>query len=119
MRAARGGQQTIDIGDRKDFGQAPPALGSLQNGGRIVAALSLRVQEAMHLADGGQFSCDRRRLQSVRAELCEIGADVLGVGFGNDALARGEMRGIIIEVARIGGERVVACAALRGQHVEK
>ena len=103
----------------RTFGSVAPALGPFQHRGRIVAAFSFRVEEAIELAHRRQPPRQRGGLEAALGEAAEKSAQVVGVGAGDGAAGGAQMRGEIGEIVAIGGERILAGAALGRQHVEE
>ena len=103
----------------RTFGSVAPALGPFQHRGRIVAAFSFRVEKTIELAHRRQPPRQRGGLEAALGEAAQKAAQVVGVGVGDAAAGGAQMRGQIGEIVAIGGERVLAGAALGRQHVEE
>src|SRR5207253_707020 len=95
------------------------ALWPLDDRGRVVAAVSLGIEETIELANRRQPPRCRGGGKAALCERAQIGAHVLGRGLGDAASTRMQMRREVGEVAAIGGKRVGAGAALGHEHVEK
>jgi hypothetical protein len=115
----RGRDQAVDVADGEDLRQRPAALGTFEDGRGIVAAMAFGIKEAIELPDRRQPTRHRCRPECAGGEVAEIGPQI-GRGGGCDRAPPGlQEGGEIVEVARIGHERVSRAAPLGGEHVEK
>src|SRR5262249_59112122 len=72
-----GGEQAIDLLDAEHARQLAAALGPLDDRGRIVAAPSLCVEEAIELADRRQPARDRSCSEFARGQMAQIATHAL------------------------------------------
>ena len=114
----RHAQQAIDFAERERLGQRAHALGAFQHRGGIVLALAFGVEEAIELPDRREPPRYGRGRHAAPRQLTKIAAQILGRGGGNGTVGAGEVRGEIGKIAAVSGERILAGAALRRQHVE-
>ena len=114
-----GGDQPADVLDGENLRQGPSTLGTFQNGGGVIAPVSLRIKETVELPQRREPAGDGRRLEAASRKICQIGAQFRRSRPLEPRAEGGEEQGEIVQVTAIGVQRVGARATLHRLHVEE
>src|SRR5262249_42872927 len=116
---ARRRDQPVDLRDREYLRQRSSALGSFDDGGRIILAVSFRTEKAVQLADRRKPSRHRRGREAAIGERGQIASQVRRGRRRNCVLAGREVADQIVEITSISLKRISGATALRRHHIEE